>query len=75
MQEEFDVLGMVQDFNVRGSLLCTTTVLGLAWVDALEDAQATEVVEGELQAFQGLFAGYVVGRLAFVVLRVELLED
>lgn len=70
MEQEFDVLGMVEDFDVRGALLRTAAVLGLARVDALEDAQATEVVQRELQAFQGLFAGYVVSRLAFIVLRM-----
>lgn len=60
MEQELDVLGVVEGGARGGGFGGTLLGSGLAGVDALEDTQAAEVGEGDLEFADGLRAGEVV---------------
>ena len=60
MEEVLDVFGVVEGCGRGGGFGDSFAVGGFAGVDTLEDAEAAEVGEGDLQAADGLGAGVVV---------------
>ena len=49
MKKELDVFGVVVSPIASSSLSCLLSALGLSWIDALEDAQSSEISERELK--------------------------
>ena len=48
VEEKLDVLHVVERLDGGVTLLCLPPVLGLAWIDALQDAQPSKVPKRQL---------------------------
>lgn len=70
VQQEPYVLGVVQDLDLRGSLLCPTSVFRLSGIDALENAQPAEIVQRQLQFPESSTPANILRGLAGLVLKV-----
>ena len=69
MTEPLNVLHKVVRARVAGLALAgLLPILGLARVNALQNAQAPEIGQRQLQSLPGVFARDVLGRLARLVL-------
>lgn len=59
MQQKADILGIIKGSIGGGPLIGPFLAPGFAWIDALENTEATEIRERDLKEFEGLVAGYV----------------
>lgn len=75
VQQESDVLGVVECLAARLALLRLLPVVGLARVDAFEDAQPSEIFEAELQLLQGMSPRYEFGCLSCIILQNKVFEQ
>lgn len=72
VQQEFNVLGMVQDLDLSRTLLCSPPILRLTRIDAFDDAQSPEVVQRQLEPLQRLPPGNEMRRLSLIILWEEI---
>lgn len=71
MQQEANILGVVKNSDLGGSLLGPAPVLGLPGIHSLQDAQPPEVVQGELKLPESCSPTNILSGLAGFVLELN----